>query len=88
MTEQITHVGKATVEPKKNVVIQYREVVTGSPQAIIHLHADFREVAPEHGGKTLTERFSEAYDEDARREDEDFFRTTEEYYRRRPSAED
>ena len=88
MTEQITHVSKGTVKPDKEVLIQHREVVTGSPQAIIELHADFREVPPQHGAKTLTERFNEAYDEDARREDEEFFRTTEEYYRRRFSTED
>ena len=38
--------------------------------------------------KTLTERFNEAYDEDARREDEEFFKTTEAYYRRRFNTED
>jgi hypothetical protein len=88
MTDQITHVGKATVEPQKEVVIQYSETVTGSPQAIISLHADFREVAPKRGDKELTERLNKAYDEDAEREDEEFFRTMNEYYRRRFSAED
>jgi hypothetical protein len=38
--------------------------------------------------KSLTERFNEAYDEEARREDEEFFRTTKAYYRRRFNAED
>jgi hypothetical protein len=38
--------------------------------------------------KTLTERFNEAYDDDAQREDEEFFRTTRAYYRRRFNAED
>lgn len=61
MTEQITHVGNATVEPHKEVAIKYHGTVTGSPQAIIELHADFREVAPREGGKTLTERVNEAY---------------------------
>ena len=42
--------------------------------------------AQRHRG--LTERFNEAYDEDARREDEQFFRATGRYYRRRSSAED
>jgi len=64
MTEQITHVSKGTVEPNKQVLIQHREVVTGSPQAIIYLHADFREVAPRRGGKTLAERLDEAYRND------------------------
>jgi hypothetical protein len=47
----------------------------------------FRFVAPGERRKTLTETFSEAYDEEARREDEEFFRTTEAYYRRRFNAE-
>lgn len=33
--------------------------------------------------KTLTERFNEAYDEDAKKEDEEFFKTSKAYYRRR-----
>jgi hypothetical protein len=87
MTEQITQVGDATVQPKKDVPIQYRKVVTGSPQAIIELHADFREVEPQHGGKTLTERFNEAYDEEAKREDEEFVKNLKRYHRRRFSDE-
>lgn len=39
-------------------------------------------------GKSLVERLNEAYDEDAEREDEEFFRTTKTYYRRRFHAED
>jgi hypothetical protein len=88
MTEQITHVGAATVKPHKAVSIQYREAVTGSPQAIIELHADFREVAPREAGKALTEQLNEAYDKDAEREDEEFFFNTKAYYRRRRNAED
>ena len=38
--------------------------------------------------KTLTERFNEAYDEEAKREDEEFLRSTKAYYRRRYSNED
>ena len=87
MTEQTTHVGRATVKPKKNVLIQYDDVVTGSPQAIISLHADFREVAPQHDNKTLTERFNEAYDEEAKREDEEFVKNLKRYHRRRFSDE-
>ena len=37
--------------------------------------------------KTLTQRFNEAYDEEAKREDEEFFRNTKAYYSRRFSAE-
>jgi hypothetical protein len=48
----------------------------------------FRFVPPGERRMTLTERFNAAYDEDARREDEEFFRTTEAYYRRRFNAED
>ncbi len=48
----------------------------------------FRFVPPGMRPKTLTERFNEAYDEDARREDEEFFRTTGAYYRLRFNAED
>ncbi len=66
MTEQmVTNVGKATVKPRKEVLIQYGDKVTGSPQAIISLHADFREVAPQHGAKTPTEHSNEAHSEDA-----------------------
>jgi hypothetical protein len=87
MTEQTTHLGDATVEPRKDVPIRYREVVTGSPQAIIELHADFREVKPQHGGKSLTERFNEAYDEEAKRDDEEFVKNLKRYHRRRFSDE-
>ena len=38
--------------------------------------------------KSLVEQLNEAYDEDAEREDEEFFRTTKAYYRRRFHAED
>lgn len=38
--------------------------------------------------KSITERLNEAYDEDAEREDEEFFRNTQAYYRRRRNAED
>lgn len=38
--------------------------------------------------KTLTERFNEAYDEEAKQEDEEFFRSTKAYYRRQPNTED
>jgi hypothetical protein len=38
--------------------------------------------------KSLVERLNEAYDEDAEREDEEFFRTTKRYYRRRFLSED
>jgi hypothetical protein len=48
----------------------------------------FRFVPPGERRKTLTERFNEAYDEDARREDDEFFRTTEAYYRYRFNTED
>jgi len=47
----------------------------------------FRFVPPGERPKPLTERFNEAYDEDARREDEEFFRTTKAYYRRRFNTE-
>jgi hypothetical protein len=38
--------------------------------------------------KTLTEKFNEAYDEEARQEDEEFFRATKTYYRRRFNTKD
>jgi hypothetical protein len=89
MTEQITVVGGATVKPEdKEVLIQYGEPVTGSPQAIISLHADFTEVPPRDDDKSLTERLNESYDENAEREDEEFFRSTRAYYQRRRNAED
>jgi hypothetical protein len=37
--------------------------------------------------KTLTERFNEAYDEEAKREDEEFVRNLKRYHRRRFSDE-
>jgi hypothetical protein len=37
--------------------------------------------------KTLTERFNEAYDEDARREDEEFVENLKRYQRKRLSDE-
>jgi hypothetical protein len=88
MTEQTTYVGEAKVDGAKEVSIAYPAAVTGSPQAMIELHADFREVPPREGGRTLTERLNEAYDEDAEREDEEFFRNTRAYYERRRNAAD
>ena len=88
MTEQTTYPVNATVGQDGEVSVRHSKPVTGSPQAIIHLHADFREVAPKPSGKTLVERINEAYDKDAEREDEEFFRSTKEYYRRRRNAED
>ncbi len=88
MTEQTTHVGEAAVEPKKEVTIQYREKVTGSPQAIIHLHADFREVAPQHGGKTLTERINESYDDELEPEEKELLDHAAEQFGRRLSSEE
>jgi hypothetical protein len=70
MTEQITHVGRAEVKPDTDVLIEYREPVTGSPQAMIELHADFREVAPQEGGKTLAARLDDAYREDVLKPEE------------------
>jgi hypothetical protein len=56
--------------PHKEVPIQYRETVTGSPQAIIELHADFREVAPRDGGKMLAARLDDAYRDDTLKPEE------------------
>jgi hypothetical protein len=89
MTQQTTHVGSAAVEAdRREILIQYGKPVTGSPQAKIQHHADFREVTPRGDGRTLTERLNEAYDEDAEREDEEFFRSTRAYYERRRNAAD
>jgi hypothetical protein len=48
----------------------------------------FRFVPPGERPETLTEQFNKAYDEHARREDNEFFRTTEAYYRYRFNAQD
>ncbi len=53
----------------------------------VTLEIDERLLAPQRSSE-LTKRFNEAYDEDAQREDEEFFRNTRKYYRRRFSAED
>jgi hypothetical protein len=88
MTEQITVVGGATVEPEDTEVpIQYEEPVIGSPQTIISLHADFTEVPP-RDDRSLTERLNESYDENAEREDEEFLGSIRAYYQRRRNAED
>jgi tRNA A-37 threonylcarbamoyl transferase component Bud32 len=39
------------------------------------------------GGESLTEQFNEAYDEEARREDEEFVKNLKRYHRRRFSDE-
>lgn len=44
MTEQTTYVSETAVKADKKVLIEHRGVFTGSPQAIIYLHADFRDV--------------------------------------------
>jgi hypothetical protein len=87
MTEQmVTNVGKATVEPEKEVLIQYSDKVTGSPQAIISLHADFREVAPQHG-KKLTERINEAYGDELEPEEKELLDHAAEQFGRRLGSE-
>lgn len=86
MTEQTTYPVEATVESDGRVSVRHSEAITGSPQAMTSLH-NLTSVAPETKAKTLAERFNEAYDEDARREDEEFFRATRAYYRRRSNNE-
>lgn len=88
MTEQTTYPVEATLGRDGQLLVRHSKPVTGSPQAITELHADFREVASQESGKTLTERLNEAYDEDAEREDEAFFRNTRAYYERRRNADD
>lgn len=59
MTEQTTYIGNATVEQAREVQIHYiPKVFTGSPQAMIYLHA-FTRVPPRK--KTLAERLNDAY---------------------------
>ena len=73
-----------------DAVSEYLEASKGDRAKLLNYAPDtwFRFVPPRERHKTLTERFNEAYDEEARREDEEFFRTTERYYRRRFNAED
>ncbi len=47
----------------------------------------FRFVPPGERPKTLTDKFNEAYNEEARREDEEFVRNLKRYHRRRFSDE-
>ena len=84
MTEQTTYVDNVTVERAKEVPIRHAKAITGRPQAMICLHG-FTKVAPKK--KTLTERFNEAYDEEARQEDEEFVKHLKRYHRRRFSDE-
>jgi hypothetical protein len=89
MTEQmVTNIGRATVEPKKEVVIQYGTKVTGSPQAMIALRADFREVAPRDGSKTLTERVNEAYGDELESEERELLDHAAEQFGRRLANEE
>lgn len=80
MTEQITYPASATVERDGKVSVRRSEAVTGSPQAMIYLHS-FTAVPPKK--KSLTERFNETYDEEAKQEDEEFFKASKAYYRNR-----
>jgi hypothetical protein len=64
MTEQTTYPVNATVGQDGEVSVQHSEPVTGSPQAIIYLHANFTEVGPQDADKTLAERLDEAYRND------------------------
>jgi hypothetical protein len=57
MTKPATYPVEATMGQDGQLLVRYSESVTGSPQAITELHADYREVTPQHGGKTLTEGF-------------------------------
>lgn len=86
MTEQTTYVGAVKVEGAKEIPIQYPAVVTGSPQAIIELHADFREVPPQHSDKALAERLNEAYGGEMQQEERGFLKHAKDYHRRRLSA--
>jgi hypothetical protein len=47
----------------------------------------FRFVPPRERPKTLTERFNETYDEEARQDDEEFVKNLKRYHRRRFSDE-
>ncbi len=65
--------------------------VTVAPRIVIHIDTGLlaAEASPPLGAErssTLTERLNDAYDQDAEREDEEFFRSTREYYRRRLNA--
>ena len=83
MTEQTTQIGRVTVKPHEQVLIQYSDKVTGSPQAKISLHADFREVAPRRGGKTLAERLDEAYRNDyLEPQEQEFLELAKEHFSR------
>jgi hypothetical protein len=86
MTEQVTHVGGATVEPDKEVLIQYRESVTGSPQAITNLHSHFSEVVTQHD-KRLLDSLNEAYGGEMEPEEKEFLKHAKAYRRRRLSGE-
>lgn len=71
-------------------VSEHLEATEGERSELLNYTPDtwFRFVPPRARPETLTERLNEAYDEEAEREDEEFFRNTAAYYRRRRNVED
>ncbi len=96
MTEQVMGVISAEVDTQNRRIVRTGTLGAETSGASSEGHkvrwslkgATGQERFIEGGRKTLTERINEAYDEEARREDEEFLRVTKSYYRRRLIAED
>jgi hypothetical protein len=74
----------------KDAVRKYLEASGNEGAELLNYDSDtwFRFVSPNQTHrKTLTERFNEAYDEEAKQEDEEFVRNLKRYHRRRFSDE-
>jgi len=88
MTEQIVEgVVSAEVDTEGREVVPNTATVPPRPVNVIWQSSGQVRLIGEQP-KTLTERLNEAYDEDAEREDEEFFRNTRAYYERRRNADD
>jgi hypothetical protein len=87
MAEQVIQVVSNMVKFNGNVARVSSTVIAANPEAGVRTDS-FIQVVSQASDKTLTERFNEVYNEDARREDEEFFRSTKAYYRRRSNSGD
>lgn len=87
MTEQIVEgVVSAEVDTEGREIVPKTATVPSKPVNVIwQVSGQVRLIREDQ--RTLTERFNEAYDEEARRDDEEFVKNLKRYHRRRFSDE-
>lgn len=87
MAEQTAQLVSNEMRLNGNVDRVFSTFIVANPESGVR-GCVFTYVGSSVSSTTLTQKINEAYDEDAEREDEEFFRTTKAYYRHRFSTED